>query len=291
MAELTPGEHVVVLLAEGRTLAAAATEARLDARDAFLEAQACGWPDKDAIKAAAADILRHAGRTPTDPTTPGDHMPRRATPSARRGARRDLGPLEPAVEAALSRGASSAKTAIGDLETPGVDEAALVREHAATQMGPGCSALATSVAARDAAADAILDAVSEPDDISAARRPDDPAIQAMPEFTDQQVLAKMHAENDAYLRMLSDREPAATPGTTAVLRLPLGRYTDADGTETVLGEALVHVRVSRDGVLDWISGMSDAAPAVVDRVEQRLTPDGHAAIAALALLLPQGSER
>jgi hypothetical protein len=81
-----------------------------------------------------------------------------------------------------------------------------------------------------------------------------------------------------------DRAPT---GPTATLTMPLGRLVDADGTETLLGEALVHVELIPAGVLDWLSPDPDPdTPAVRVTVEHRLTDDGAAAIRSLATLLP-----
>lgn len=81
----------------------------------------------------------------------------------------------------------------------------------------------------------------------------------------------------------------ATPGR-ATLTMPLGRLMDADGTVTVLGEAVVEVELIPADVLAQAAGelRQFGKPPVSCWVSTRLTEDGQRAIRRLAALLDGG---
>lgn len=54
---LSRGDHLVVLLGDGRTLVQAAKQARMRVDDASIEAQRRGWPDRAAMRAEARRII------------------------------------------------------------------------------------------------------------------------------------------------------------------------------------------------------------------------------------------
>jgi hypothetical protein len=96
-------------------------------------------------------------------------------------------------------------------------------------------------------------------------------------------------EDTARILQLLDQQPT----DRATLSMPLGRLVDADGTETVLGYALVHITLTPGVLVAQIAGEDPALrlSPFAWQVEREFTPDGEAAIRALAALLPQDGQR
>ena len=70
-----------------------------------------------------------------------------------------------------------------------------------------------------------------------------------------------------------------------VFRLPLRRLIDADGTETIVAEAVVEVSLDLTATSEWLTSGANEVPPFGWTVRQALTPDGAAAIRSLAQLL------
>lgn len=102
-------------------------------------------------------------------------------------------------------------------------------------------------------------------------------------------IADQPAASSEVLRQLDVEErfaevaaPPATP-SRAILTLPLGRYIDVDGTETVIAEAVVEIELLPTCVLAVLEGGADAidGPPVTTWVSRRLTEGGRELVAKL----------
>lgn len=294
-------DALIIALADGRSLRDAALGARMTSATAVREARAVGWPDMDAIRAAATEIReRHATTTTDDDLC--DHC---ASPSDRCGdlwpdgrrccpdcthpdlpggdpvpsrTQRDPIPVEPDVEAAMTRGARQAEQARGALATSAaarnahadevLNQGARKLDERTTRTGssstnpvrvtltpepPEITSLRVSTTPDGPVVEIPVEPEGQPQPAAEAtdepRRPDDPAIQVMPEDTDAQVLAKMHAEQDAYMRMLSDRAKAQA-GLTAAERSRAARTLGVDA-------ALIEDTAATPQILERIGGALD----------------------------------
>jgi hypothetical protein len=77
-------------------------------------------------------------------------------------------------------------------------------------------------------------------------------------------------------------------GPRATLTMPLVRLVDADGSETVLAEAVVEVELVPAEVLNYLDQGADAlvgGEPLVYYISRRVTDEGAVAIRALATLL------
>lgn len=163
--DIQPYERLILGLDLGWTLQKAATYAGLRAIDAEREARAFGWPELDGIR-EQADQLRQLYREEAEMT------PRKP---------REPVPIEPDVEAAMMAGATMIREA----------RASVALDRGQTHdVGPvTVAALATSTAARDADADAQLDAVVtwRADDVTDETMAE-PAVEAFVDPIDQAFL-------------------------------------------------------------------------------------------------------
>ena len=87
------------------------------------------------------------------------------------------------------------------------------------------------------------------------------------------------------LERLTGLVPPA-PSTRATLTMPLVRLVDADGSETVLAEAVVEVELVPAEVLMILEGtLPLAGTPLTHYISRRITDEGAVAIRALATLL------
>lgn len=94
------------------------------------------------------------------------------------------------------------------------------------------------------------------------------------------------------LAVLADVDKLTTGTDRAVLTMPLTRLVDLDGTETVLAEVVVEVRLLKSGVMEALDDEDCMALAVeVESLQRQVTADGAAAIRQLAALLPPDAGR
>jgi hypothetical protein len=155
---------------------------------------------------------------------------------------------------------------------------------AAKSIDSGSGAFALAGAPDLAAAEPAAQSVAEPAGESAAWGQEAPAAAVG-------VVTSVGDDFDAPVQDLLDAYRVAqlidlTPGRSTTLRMPLGRFVDADGRETVLGYAVVDVELDRDGVLAALEGQDIGVGPVTCRVTSELAPEGEAAIRALAAQLP-----
>jgi len=110
-------------------------------------------------------------------------------------------------------------------------------------------------------------------------------LDAAVDRVDQLEEAALRADTAEMLQRLERLTGLVPTSTRATLTMPLVRLVDADGTETVLAEAVVEVELVPAQVLAVLEGRFAAPEPVSSFVSRRITDEGAVAIRALATLL------
>lgn len=280
MRDLTPSEQAIVALTAGKSAQAVALEVGLPKADvASIGRSHAGWPtDLRAIKSAASAVLASRHEVPAE-TAPEPEVP--AAPAA---VVTDPDILKEAPMAEPQPEPSAAIAALSiDEQTIGMLTAGITGP---VRDASGLDTRGCGIPVPEAAAPSFLNPVEYIPSCSSQRcdtcqSPKGTCCKHCPGWGEVGH-PESPADTDALavLGLLKHH-----PYSRATLRMPLGRLIDADGRETVLGHAVVEVELHRDGVLAALAGDDIGVSPVTTCVTAEHTPEGAAAIRALAAQL------